>query len=136
MPLILWRFLISVESPSRTGFLPQSTADFTFLPLSLFAQGGEVHRPGDQARQCGGFVQVGGKDPSGRGEGHGCHRPYAVQTGLWPPRQPPQLRQAWSQSPGQHQKGESRLQLIMMHVFMGFDRAPKYGPGNIYKELQ
>lgn len=67
---------------------------FQFFAFSMFAQGGEVHRPGDQACQCGGFVQVGGKDPSGRGEGHGCHRPHAVQTGLRPPRQPSQLWQA------------------------------------------
>lgn len=83
-----------MDSSSQTGFLPQNASDFKFFPFSLCAQGGEVHRPGDQAGQCGGFIQVGGKDPSGRGEGHGRHRPYAVQTGLRPPRKPSQLRQA------------------------------------------
>lgn len=123
MPITLWHVLISVDFPILIGFLPRNAVDFKFLPLSLFAQGGEVHRPGDQARQCGGFVQVGGKDPSGRGEGYGCHRPYAVQAGLRPPREPSQLRQAWPQSPWQHQKGKSKLQLIMMHVLKGIDRA-------------
>lgn len=99
--------------------------------LCLFAQGGEVHRPGNQARQCGGLVQVGGEDPRRRGEGHGRHRPHAFQTGLRPPRQPPQLRQAGPQSPGQHQKGESRLQLILTRVERAPDRVSKHGPGNI-----
>lgn len=99
--------------------------------LRLFAQGGEVHRPGHQARQCGGLVQVGGEDPRRRGEGHGRHRPHAVQTGLRPPRQPPQLRQAWPQSPGQHQKGESRLQLILTRVKRAPVSTTQHGPGNI-----
>lgn len=81
--------------PPELAFYPRmQQISNSCLCLCLFAQSGEVHRPGDQARQCGGSVQVGGKDPSGRGEGHGCHRPHAVQTGLRPPCQPSQLRQA------------------------------------------
>lgn len=73
---------------------------------SVSCQGGEVHRPGHQACQRGGLIQMGGKDPPWRGEGHGCHRPHAFQAGLRPARQPPQLRPARPQGSGQHSEGE------------------------------
>lgn len=91
------------------SFPPLITADSNSSGFLFCPQGGEVHRPGNQARQCWGLVQVGGEDSGGRREGHGCHSPHAVQTGIRPPCQPSQLRQAWPQSPGQYQKGELTL---------------------------
>lgn len=76
------------------SFPPPITADSNSSVFVFCPQGGEVHRPGNQARQCGGLVQVGGEDSGGRREGHGCHSPHAVQTGIRPPCQPSQLRQA------------------------------------------
>ena len=71
-------------------------------------QGGEVHRPGDQAGQRGGPVQVGGQDAHGRAAGHAGHCPHASQTGLRPPCQPAQLWATRRQGPGQHTTGEYR----------------------------